>query len=417
MLPQNITIQGLPAQQRVTRSPKHTFRLKHRPYQIQPFMIAPVLPGETLNSGVLQLRAKTDAIASDMDLTGWWLEHYFFYVKLTDLAGRDDFTEMLLNASADISAYDDAANPQYYHAGPGVNWTELCVDRIVETYFRDEGDGTVTFDGMHQAAVNSETWLDSAKLASATVTADQEFPGQNPVVPDNYSGDFATHYAQWEHMRALKMTAATFEDWVGAFGIKTNTNPARKEYKPELLRYSRDWQYPSTVVHDGSTTSAVVWSIAEKMDKKRLFKEPGFIVGVTVARPKVYFGNMRGAGVSMMNDAYSWLPAVLRDGPFTSLKSFAVGAGVSDGPLHEVPSEGYWVDIRDLFIYGDQFANFDISASPAGFVALPTAAMQKRYAPEAQIDAMFANAAGGFEHIKQDGVASLSILGMQSDQT
>ena len=414
--PMQIQIAGLPAQQRVTRRPQHRFNLKHRPYQIQPFMIAPVLPGETLSNATIQVRAKTDALASACSLIGWWLEHYVFYVKLTDLTGRDDFTAMLLDASHSLAAYDAAANVQTFHAGPDIDWTAQCLSVVTDYYFRDEGDGTVTFDGLPQASIVGETYLDSAKLNSTTVTADEEFPGQDPVVPDNYAA-FSSQYTQWEHMRALSLTAATFEDWLGAFGIKPETKAAREDFRPELLRYSRDWQYPSTVVDgaSGTATSATIWSIAERVDKRRFFKEPGFIFGVTVARPKAYLSGMRGAGVSMMNDPYAWLPAVLREAPFTSLKQF--DNSPADGPLSTVPSEPYWIDIRDLFLYGDQFVNFDISATPAGFVALPTTAMQKRYAAETQINAFFSNSAGGYKYVYQDGVCALNVLGGQTDQT
>jgi len=417
MLPQNVSIASLPAQQRRARNPKHSFHLRHRPYQVQPFLIAPVLPAETLQAAVLQARAKTDALSSDVSLLGWWLEHYLFYVKLTDLAGRDDFTEMLMQYGYDLSAYNDAADVKTYHSGPGVNWTQLCLDRVVEEYFRDEGDGTVTFDGLPQAQIVGESWLDSAKLHSATVTDDQNMPGVDPAMPDGVDSSFSAHFAQWEHMRALKLTAATFEDWIAAFGIKTDTKPAREDHRPELLRYSRDWQYPSVVVDGatGSSTSAAVWSIAERADKRRLFREPGFIFGVTVARPKVYLSKQTGSAVSMFNDAYAWLPAVLRDAPFTSLKQ--LDNSPANGPLGSTPSEEYWVDLRDLLLYGDQFVNFDISATPAGFVALPTSAMQKRYAGSAQIDALFDDAPGGYKYVRQDGVVNLSVLGMQSDQT
>lgn len=380
-------------------------------------MIAPVLPGETLNSATIQARVKTDALAVDANLLGWWCEHYLFYVKLTDLAGRDDFTEMLLDYSHDLSAYNAAADVQTYHAGPGVNFTQACLDRVVEDYFRDEGDGTINLSGMPQAQINHQSWLDSAKLQSVAVTQEEEFPGQNPVVPDDFSATFGTHYTQWEHMRAIKMTSATYEDWIAAFGIKTDTKQPIKNYKPELLRYTRDWQYPSTVVDGGTggTTSACVWSITEKADKRRLFREPGFIFGVTVARPKVYLSKQLGSGIGMLNDAYAWLPAVLHDQPFTSLKQF--DNTPATGPLGTTPSEEYWVDLRDLFLYGDQFVNFDISSTPAGFVALPTTAMQKRYAATADIDAMFVDAAGGFNLVRQDGVCQMSIMGMQSDTT
>lgn len=415
--PQVVVSEAVAPQQRRTRSPRHSFNLKHRPYQIQPFMIAPVLPGETLTVAGLQARAKTQPLAGAVDLLGWWLEHYVFYVKLTDLQGRDDFTEMLLSYGHSLATYDEAADVGDYHPGGGPNWVGLCVDRIVDEWFRDEGDGLVELEGSHQAQIMGETWLDSAKLASQAPTQDHEFPGaDDPAIPDSYSGDFATHYAQWQHMRATRLTSATFEDWVGAFGIKTDTKPEREDHRPELLMRSKDFQYPSVVV-DGATatsTAAVVWSIAATTDKKRLFREPGFIVGVTVARPKVYLSKQIAPAVSMMDDAYAWLPAVLRNEPYTSLKTFTVSA-VTSGPLGTTPLEAYWVDIRDLFLYGDQFVNFDISATPAGFVALPTSAMQKKYAASADIDAFFAS--GTSNKVLQDGICNLSILSMQMETT
>lgn len=414
-----VVVQNTSPQQRVTRSPRHNFNVRMRPYQIQPFMIAPVLPGETLTTAALQARCKTDPLAASVDLLGWWLEHYIFYVKLTDLAGRDDFTEMLLSFGHDLSAYHSAANVQYMHGGR-INWAKLCTDRIVDEWFRDEGDGTVTFDGMHQAQIMGETWLESAKLTSQTGIEDHDLPGEQVhEVPTYYSGtDFATHYAQWRHMTANKLTSATFEDWVSSFGIRTDSKPERTDYRPELLMRSKDFQYPSVIV-DGATatsTAAVVWSVAASTDKRRLFREPGFLVGVTLARPKVYLSAQTSAAVQMMDDAYAWLPAVLKDEPYTSLKNFADTAGV--GPLGAAMNEAYWVDIRDLFLYGDQFVNWDMSTSPAGTVALPTAAMQKKYAAETQINNFFASPATATARlVRQDGICNLSILGMQIDQT
>ena len=72
---------------RVQRRPKHKFALRHRPFVIQPFMIAPVLPGETLKMAMIQSWAVTDPLASP--LIGWTLEHSIFYVKIRDLNERD----------------------------------------------------------------------------------------------------------------------------------------------------------------------------------------------------------------------------------------------------------------------------------------------------------------------------------------
>ena len=80
---------------RVMRSPRHSFIVEHRPFEITPFFIAPVLPGETLKNLLWQARAVTKPIKQP--LVGWWLEYYMFYVKMRDLTDRDTLTAMLLD--------------------------------------------------------------------------------------------------------------------------------------------------------------------------------------------------------------------------------------------------------------------------------------------------------------------------------
>ena len=52
--------------QRRTRSPAHAFNLSYRPWQIQPFFIAPVLPGETMQEVTVQARTVTDSIQNGL---------------------------------------------------------------------------------------------------------------------------------------------------------------------------------------------------------------------------------------------------------------------------------------------------------------------------------------------------------------
>ncbi|TXG98913.1 MAG: hypothetical protein E6R08_03545 [Nevskiaceae bacterium] len=74
----------------------------------------------------------------------------------------------------------------------------------------------------------------------------------------------------------------------------------------------------------------------------------------------------------------------------------------------------YWVDLRDLLVHGDQFVNFALNATDAGFVALPTAAMEKKYATAVMADALFKVPANG-NKIKADGRIDLSILSRIED--
>lgn len=385
------------------RRPKHTFQIRARPYQIQPMFIAPVIPGETMKNLLVQARVVSDPVKHP--LVGWWQEYYFFYVKHRDLAARDKLTAMMLNPQYDLSSEFSAADVPTYHYGSTINWTQKCLERVVEEYFRDEGEawnaallGTLP---MAQAFGKQDSWLDSLTLDGAMPEID----------PNDVSAQAADpQWAQWEFMRAQKLINMSYEDWLATFGIKTN----QEVHKPELIRYLREWTYPSNTVDPttGTPTSALSWSVSERADKDRFFREPGFLFGVTVTRPKVYMSKQTGSAVGLMNDAFSWLPALMRDEPYTSLKLVPNGTG----PLPTVSDVGgYWVDVRDLLLYGDQFINFALTATDAALVAVPQTNGGTKYLTATDIDGLFKTSTVNL--IKQDGVVSLAILGAQTDQT
>lgn len=418
---------------RVPRRPVHDFNLRIPPWGIQPFMIAPVLPGETMKNALIQAKVVTDALKSP--LIGWHAEFYLFYVKLRDLPIRDELVEMLMDPSKRAPRWQVRGGQNggvdtnvAHHDGP--NYTRRCLDRVVECYFRAEGDnpGNLFRDktdlsvtpGLPPATVQTrDYWHDSAKLASAMPHDDTEIPGDQAHKPDIAPG-FEAHYQQWEAMRALRLVDATFDDWLKQFGVRVPKAEQEEEHKPELLRYVRDWTYPTNAFDPALKTAApsCQWSIAERADKDRFFKEPGFVFGVTVCRPKIYLGRQHNRAVDMLNDAYSWLPAILSSDPYTSLKKF----GTNEGPLgHTVNGdhrigEDYWVDARDLFLYGDSMASqpFD-QTDGANVIQLPARDMQKRYPDDAMCNSVFADATRN--KIRMDGVVNLDILGAQRDTT
>lgn len=215
---------------------------------------------------------------------------------------------------------------------------------------------------------------------------------------------------------ALKLTEATFEDWLATFGVKIPRKENEELHRPELLRFVRDWQYPAESTTSAGLPAAVArWNISERADKDRFFKEPGFVFGVTVTRPKVYLANQKGAAVIMMDDAYAWLPAVLAGESYTSLREL-LHTGPADGPLGTTPSATYWIDLKDLFLFGDQFANFAMSAADKSHVALPSTALAKRYAASADADALF-SAASPANTFHEDGIVSLNVLGTLQETT
>lgn len=421
-------VQEAPLVGRIQRRPKHSFNVKHQPFTIQPIMIAPVIPGETMTNLLLQSRVLTDPISNGQ--IGWWIEYYFFYVKLRDLASRVDWLAMLVEGTDPIAKKNNTAPTAWSYRGrKAVDWVSECLTRVTEEYFRDEGEaiGTLIND-LPLAAIPRENVLNNLTLDSAHTIGDHEgslLPGQDLLL-DRYEDigplpGYEQHYELWSHMRASGLTDATFADFLRSYGV---TPPAEVEAvepanRPELIRYIRDWSYPSNIVDAaGTTRSALVWSVAERADKRRFLQEPGFIFGVSVCRPKVYLAGQEGALAGYMSDALSWLPAVLEGEAYTSLRKF-VGHDTATnrtGPFAIGTAAGdYWLDIRDLLIYGDQFlAGFDKATIKHNAVVMPTTAGAKRFVSSTDIQNLFA---GSAYNVHQDGVVNLNILGKQRDTT
>lgn len=427
-IPNVALVQDAPVVGRIQRRPRHSFNVKHQPFTIAPFLLAPVLPGESLTNMLMQSRAITDPIANGY--IGWWLEHYVFYVKVRDLADRDDFLSMFVEGVDPTTLKNNTApTAPTYRGRKAIDWAQLCLNRVTEEYFRDEGEAIGTLvNNLPVAAIPRENPMHSFILDSEHTTGDHDaslLPGQDLLLEGyeqtNPLPGYEAHYQQWAHLRASGLTDASFADFLRTYGV---TPPAEveaivPENRPELIRYMRDWQYPSNIVDAaGQQRSAVVWNVAERADKRRFFAEPGFVFGVTVARPKVYLGNQEGAVSGYMNDALSWLPAVLEGEAYTSLRKF-VGhdtATTRDGPFAIGTAGGeYWLDLRDLLIHGDQFvAGFDRGTVKHNSVALPSAAGGTRFPSSADIQGLFTGTA---YNVHQDGVVNLNILGKQKDTT
>ena len=256
-----------------------------------------------------------------------------------------------------------------------------------------------------------QRWLDSVANEDDFDAPDD--PEITVGVDDKISAsEIETAMRNWEFFRANGLTEMSYEDYLGSYGVRI---PTVEQNKPELLRYVRSWQYPISAIDptDGSAANAVTWSMSERIDKPRFFKEPGFIFGVTVARPKLYFGLQNASAVGLLKNAYGWLPAILTNDPRAALQKITAGA---NGPLSS-NTDNYWVDLRDVFLYGDQFVNWSMVSDVTGTsVAMPTAALNKKYPTAAMVDALFADATN-LDRIREDGVCNLNILGRQVDAT
>lgn len=406
-----------PQVRRRLRQPSVKFNLQTEPYAIAPFFIHPVRPGETMTNLLLQSRVVSDPINNA--LIGWWKEYYFFYVPLMGMPNMAaTMRNLFVNPATDVSALRRSSNsPSYYSFKSGINYVQECLEVVVEEFFRDEGESydlALTTNGYPKAVMDPpgrETWAESLKLASAGAD-DMELPGVDEIEELDILTGFTSHYAQWELMRDMNVIDVTYEDYLRSQGVDVpasaiDTGSPQLDYKPEALRYVREWTYPTNHVNpaDGVPSSATSWSIAERADKKRFFKHPGFIFGVTVTRPKTYFGNQKGTEVGMLDSPYQWLPDLLAGREYTGLKEHTFSA--TDGILQN-QAANYWTDAADIFAHGGQFINYTPTVAATHAVALPSTTMEKRFVPNADITSMFKTA--GVEKIREDGTVSLNIL-------
>lgn len=402
---------------RKQRRPNHTFYLKHRPFVVQPYLCAPVLPGETLENYRMQARVVSDPVVDK--LAGCHLENYLFYVKIRDLAGRDDFEEMFVNPSKDMSSYYDTTDDvEFYYEVNGsttsTNWAKLCYQRIIEEHFRGDDEAwnfavDTARSGLAIAQVNNiPGWLDSM-YASDDVTAQDvtiSTAGDNAFTVK----EMEAAYEQYMLAQIHGLTQKSFEDYLHDSGV--GNAQAQEPHVPELLFYDRKWTYPTNTVEptDGSVASAWVWSNTMVRNNKRFFKEPGFLMGLTVVRPKVYYSGLTSSPTQHMNSMAAWLPPDLRNQAHSARIEVSAGEGPAGANL---TTEAYQYAIDDLLLYGDQWSNIAPSSidSKVDLPGQSTDAINHRYPAVADIDALFVDSTdtNGLRYVRQDGIITLSV--------
>lgn len=447
---------GLSVQQverkRVARRPNHPFYIHQKPWQIVPFMIAPVIAGETMKNLNFQARAVSDQVKNP--LMGAHLEHYFFYVPLRSISADSVWSgevgdnvhptvveDMLLDISKPLLPANlfGIRAPAFYNGNTtagqfGVNWVQSCYDKIVNHFFRDADETYAPIVPAPSGAGNYALAKLKQKGLDDSILDISEIPDvEVPTTGDELDlGDTDGLYQTWSIMFSQGFTQMSFEDYLNSFGV--TTGKGRDPLVPELIRYTSEWSYPTNTVNPqdvldgegnivvpaGTPTSAFSWSVADRADKDRFFREPGFIIGVTVMRPKVYLGTQIMAGSHLLDNALSWMPAIYKDNVELSLRKLAA----STGPYGATRDADYWLDLRDLHIYGDQFVNVQMTTSPTfrdpAIVTAPHAdggqiGNLAKYANAADIDRLFVDSTKNV--IRQDGMVSLNILGTQIDHT
>ena len=411
------TLVSAPPTSRVGRYPKHPFLASSLAFTAQPIMLARVLPGETLNNVFFESRVITDPVSNP--IIGWKKEYFFFYIRISNLmldAVKDMFVDP---TNAEIAGMDEAANlQQTYAAKGGIDWLAKCMERIVYHHFRDEGEDVsdfVTADGRYIVPIRQNSFLDS-------LTDKDQISEGAAIAGATDAGDLDRLMDAFEMARTLGMANMSYEDFLRSYGISV---PEYDEDKPELLCHFSDWQYPSNTINPstGAPTSAVSFVFKNGNRDPKFFAEPGFVVGVTVTRPKVYYGGLAGFNAGFAQRAWDWMPNYLMNVPEAALKAFTAGTGALGD--RTVDTDQYWIDMRDELLYGDQYHNVrafdpdaaDMTAGAFNMVGLPSTSLNWKYPSETMIKSMFVDAAGTAYTIREDGYVGLSIKGMQVDYT
>lgn len=389
-------------QARIPRSPSHTFRVDHKPWELQQVAHIPVLPAETLKNLSIQSRAVSQPLVSP--LIGWWLEYYVFYTTHRQLE-QQVLMDMMLDPNVNLTA--SAANARDFYNGKGYNWAGKVTETIVKYWFRDVDERSSTYDiraGRPSVRTGMERFDQSFRK-------DSQVPVGSAQNADRNEEERLQNV--WEFLRTSGFAKMSYEDFLESYGVKGKTVDQKR---PELIRITRDWQYPTNTINPatGVPTTACSWSIQERADKDRYFAEPGFISVFTVARPKIYLSNQTSAAIASLDRAFRWLPAIMQGDPALSLAEFLP----TDGPFGKATgglTENYWLDMRDLFVHGDQW--IDATDTTTNSVALPTPAGVLKFPTEAMANSLFVGTTEPTRMVKQDGIVKATILGTQMDYT
>lgn len=395
--------QNTGSMQRRMRSPRHPFHIKFSPFQITPHFIAAVLPGETLKHAMIQAKAVSAPIKND--LIGCSLEQMYYYIPARFLAQGEKYVQMMVDpaynaVSNGLTTTTDKAL-HYFAASttvPAIDFVQECLFHVVQEYFRDEDElpGDRLINGAYAARISQDSVADSLAPASAYTSDDPNVDiNSNATIT---ASEVARALATWQQLSAQGLTNKSYEDYLRSYGIKQTFEETTTGQE---IRVIREWTLPTRLVEPstGTPTAAWTWNVQDRIDKARYMKEPGFLFGVTVARPKVYLRNIKGSMTSYMMSALSWLPGEVLNSLAYGLPEFATLTGP-----HETASVTYKFDLRDLLRYGEQFVNFDLASTSDGIVALPSAdCTNTEYVSWADVQALFT---GTDYTIRMDGVVN-----------
>lgn len=327
---------------RVNRSPNFPLAGTMRPFGLYPIWAHPVLPGETAQS--ISVKMRTLSMPVKHPLGGAWAEHWFVYVKLTDI--DNDLGQMFISDTYSNSGWTASGDASRFFVKSGqIDWIRKAVERVHAAYFVHDNETPRTVDGVPQVKVNNVSWYQNMIFE----------PADDPV-PVTDGGDMYQHLQGWMMLQQMQMTELTYEKYLETYGVRPS---AQQMGDPEILRFARSWTQPVNAVNpaDGRPSSAWVWSDEIKMDKSKKFLEPGFIVHIATIRPKVFQKHMAASMIGNLWGFSDWYPSYNLDDPTAGVKRMLKTDPVFAAAATDAGTETLLYDHKDLLMHGEQFIN------------------------------------------------------------
>lgn len=409
---------------RVTRSPSTPFSLIWKPFQLQPCAFFPVFPGESLTSMMVQAQVWADPLKAVLKNTPWTLEYFSFYTKFRDLPGYGTGetglgTELvaMIESEETLASFVDADGEAWTYCPPGgVDFLKAAIERIVETYFREDGED-------YGGAGGTQWLVDGVPLVKAfgrgrrdvmdKLTLTNALEDRTVAVPATIGSAWLNAWQELAAQRdgeANEMPLLDYEDVVRASGGKVVVRHEDREdlHEPELLAYAREFTYGVNTVEPSTGVPSVAagWRIKKQLRKAYRFPEFGWITCLVCVRPKVLYKNQQGLFASMMQDRKDWFM------PWADAESGERYMSIADnlGPLKAVMdagNQGYNIDLHDLLTGGEQFVNYAPDSAKDAFVTLPEADTDRRYPTATDVMAVFSDTTNG--RLRGNGVVDISL--------
>lgn len=396
---------------RTLRQPNFPLAGGIKPQGLYPMFFTPVLPGETLSQATYKATYVSSPVKSP--LSGWWLETWLYYVRLTDIDRQ--LGQMFIGQLTSNAGYTAPADrPRYFTKSGQIDWCYMATEVVHKHHFRDTGEARRDIDGVPMIKRIANDWTESAIDESSIAGSEAALGNAEDVTPQLQA---------FLMMRQMGMSALSYEDYLKTYGV-----PSVKveEGEPELLAYRRYWTLPSNVIDPatGLPTGSAYWRVDEKAEKPKVFKEPGFLIGFHAVRPKLFDGRQvwsRGASMWGFRDfipSYTLTDptaAIYNRDPFDMVEFTGTGA-VND-------SKEIYFDHRDLLSHGEQFINqasrLHVPKSTGRSFAPAAVAQDIRgqYATTSDVDGLFASATATDRFVDYEGIYSTQIKGHVTDYT